>query len=453
MNFHLVQLYKVGEKLMMKQKLFWTNLNLKEWKLFPFAAVIILILGVPFFWENGASILRDGYFTGNDFATFYGASTQVFDNDQSPYGKTPSPLLEKEVGHQIWPFLYPPTSLLIIYPLSVCGDLQDAGQMMLILNLALMILGIILTYNTLSIPKDIRSGLALVLIAYSFNFYAFKSTIGHGQVNFIILIFILLFWIALKRQSPGIIVALPLALAIMFKIYPILLAFVLLWRKDWRTIIYLGIYLIIGLLLSLVFLPSYLWSDWISLASRSGSYGSSIAGLDNIEISNLCLNGTIHRFFDGIKDFRPIMEFSWLVVPLSYITAIITICLANISSYFIYKKRRQDEYLDFELSIYLLTIFLIAPISWEHHLVMVFPAIIVVMMDIFYRYRMQPIVTVILIIPLVLLAWCFPWDGVLNVGSNRALSIYDAKVGSVVLLLFYLVYNMISRSKSSIDTV
>jgi hypothetical protein len=82
---------------------------------------------------------------------------------------------------------------------------------------------------------------------------------------------------------------------------------------------------------------------------------------------------------------------------------------------------------------------------------MVFPAIIVAMRNAFLKFGTNPFSTMVILASIVVLAWCFPGDGVLSFGKNYAISMFDAKVAAAVLLYIYLTVNLCSKSNSGIN--
>jgi hypothetical protein len=121
-------------------------------------------------------------------------------------------------------------------------------------------------------------------------------------------------------------------------------------------------------------LPRELWGEWARNVAPTGGYG--------LRPFNLFLpvepwNHSINGFFLFVQD-RCQGAFGFplglITRPLTYIVAGAVGAATVGLSYLSRRKGAGDATLDLEVSLFLLMMFLVAPLSWEHHFVYVLPA-------------------------------------------------------------------------------
>jgi hypothetical protein len=112
-------------------------------------------------------------------------------------------------------------------------------------------------------------------------------------------------------------------------------------------------------------------------------YGHLPKGLVGFALkSNESINGLISRFFLNLNSNpNPGNQFA----AQSFTYAICAFMVIHKSS-----SLRQPDFLDDEFSILLLVMYLVAPFAWEHHLVFVLPAIILVILRTMKEKRIFP---------------------------------------------------------------
>jgi hypothetical protein len=80
-----------------------------------------------------------------------------------------------------------------------------------------------------------REWLALFFTVYLFLFQPIVQTLMAGQINLYVIVLLCLMWYALKRNASPVLSALPLALAVVLKTYPLLFLPILLLKGRWQT--------------------------------------------------------------------------------------------------------------------------------------------------------------------------------------------------------------------------
>jgi len=127
-------------------------------------------------------------------------------------------------------FWYPPQSILFFLPLGWL-DIHTANLFWAIFNLAFLVLDIFLLWKIFGKSRNIAN--LCTLSAMLFLLGATRSTITHGQTNFIVLFFVLLIWLNITKSRSGIWIAMGL---ITKPIVGIFLLFSLL-RRHWRVLL------------------------------------------------------------------------------------------------------------------------------------------------------------------------------------------------------------------------
>lgn len=305
-----------------------------------------------------------------DFPPLYCATKAVFDYGQTPYGPDAFAAQAMAIGRPIPPFIYPPPSLLVLFPLHYF-DYDTAKALMLVANhlCLLFATGFIL----LKLFPDVFArapaplSAALILI-YIFLFDPTVVTLHLGQVNLFLLVCICLTWEALRKERGALAVAIPLSIAIAIKTYPVLLLPVLVCSRRYKaaawTVALFGLYCAASYWL----MPQYIWHDWLTKVLPTG--GDAHAGPWNQNI-----RAFVARAFQPNEFSEPLLVWPQGVKPL---IALLTLGITAVTLWVGLRHWRapfRRENVDQLFSLFLLLIFLIAPVSWEHHFVYLLPSL------------------------------------------------------------------------------
>jgi len=257
-----------------------------------------------------------------DLPSFYAASISAFSFGDSPYD--PIKLQSLMGSIYTFPFVYPPPSLPLFFPLSLVSY-ETARQVVLIVNHAIILM---LAWTIPLLVLKARPSTDFFSIAvcpiFSFWFYPVMLTLGHGQINLLVLL-----WLGL-------------AAATSFAIFPL-----------------------------------SIWSDWVALVQPSSGYLKTPIGVFSTAIPiNININGFFARAFTPSGWSQPLTDNPALGRLLAYLTAGVVLATTATT---VWQSRAQPYALDRAILVSLPAMFLIAPFSWEHHVVYLLPCILAVL--------------------------------------------------------------------------
>lgn len=403
--------------------------------------LVFLFLYVPFLTTNGFQLTDK---QNIDLPSFYFASDVTFNQHESPYRDNAWQETQKQLQQTVFPYLYPPPSLLLFMPFSWFSYEWVKTASLIVNHLSLLLLMYLLLFRIFRLPwslkPDSRSEsqslqwlIMPVLVLYTLQFHPVAVTLGHGQINLVVMVQICLFWVWLREARTPALTAAPLALAIILKTYPAIFIPLLLVRRQYRIAAWTLGYSVALTLVSLVVLPNGIWSDWIRFVAPTGGYAEVPFHLFSPAMPwNQSINGFTARLFlhpDYALALNPVAA---RVVP--------TMLAGLIVGLLVWFGRRmnnrpQRRYVNEEIATVLLAIFLIAPLSWEHHLVFVLPAALLAVVHIF-RGRMSVYVAIPVGLAAGILAW--PLSFLFRIeGGGLASLLVSLKFYSTVALLIY----------------
>ncbi len=348
------------------------------------ATLLFLFLYPPFLVKHGFEMRDIRY---EDLPSFYGAARVTFTHRASPYTWEAQKQIARETDGPVFPYLYPPTSLPIFYPLA--GLSFDAAKdAMLVLNHLLSLGAIVLCFFFLkqvtgTNPSEL---VGAVCVLFCFLFDPIRSTIFHGQINLVVLCALLAFHLLLSkgRELPAMLF---LALAIVLKTYPAVLVLLLLAQRRYRAVISLGVVLLAWLVMSAALLPGVVWGDWFEYVLPFGGYGRTVEALCSpANIWNQNLNGFFVRLFMNGDSSNALFNCPVLARALTYLCSVVLLALSTWLCHRV-SKAHSDRFAGLEFALYLTVVFLISPLSWFHHLVFILPACFVVIHLSLTRYR------------------------------------------------------------------
>lgn len=309
-----------------------------------------------------------------DLPSFYAASARLFRYGESPYDLAGLRLFMAQDARYVYPFVYPPPSLLLFFPLSELSYAHARLAALLVNHLIFLALLWVIPVHLLRVRPE--HGLAFALcVVYLLTFHPVAVTLDHGQVNIMLLAFIVLFWL-FARRNYAFLAGFFLALAILLKTYPLLIIPFLLLAGRWRESAYALGWIGVATLISLMIIPAPIWHDWITTVLPGGGYTGNPPGLASAAIWNQSLNGIFSRAFTENRWSQPLWVDPGLARLLAYSAAVLA---AAVSAIAVWKSRFKSGSLDGVMLVALPLMYLVAPFSWEHHLVYLLPSILMLL--------------------------------------------------------------------------
>jgi hypothetical protein len=321
-----------------------------------------------------------------DFPTFYSAAQVVFEHGRSPYTidafrddvallGEPAPMTL--TGQLVPPFLYPPPSLLLFYPLT-WFSFRTAKLLLFIVNHASVLPILYLFCARITGPhfeKPLRHFATLLAIIYVLVSYPVLANFEYGQINLLVLLLLGATWYAVKRDAPPILIGLPLAAAVLLKTYPILLLPLLLLKKQYRAAIWVIGLLLLATAIGALLLPQEVWRDWLTNVVPTGGYLQHTFNLFSpAQSRNSSINGFVSRIFTEHQWSESLWPQPVIGRAVAYVLALGVMGTTLAVSFTTLRKQADAWTLDLNFCVYLLMINLVAPLTWESHLVFALPA-------------------------------------------------------------------------------
>ena len=310
-----------------------------------------------------------------DFPPLYSATKVVFDQHLSPYREHAFDEQALALGRPVPPYIYPPPSLLLFFPLHFV-DYDTAKALMLVVNHLCLLGAIAFLFGRLFREEFLHASsqlTAALVIIYVLLFDPAVVTLHLGQVNFLLLICLAFMWHALKRNGRPLAIAIPLTLAIVIKTYPALLVLPLLLRKRYRAAGWtIGLF-IVACAASYFLLPHAIWNDWIVNVLPTG------AGV-HPGPWNQNIRAFVGRAFMPNDFNQPLVAAPAVVKPLINLLSFGVVATTLWASVRCWRMPHSPRQIDILMSLYLFMIFLIAPVSWEHHFVYLLPSLVLVLL-------------------------------------------------------------------------
>ena len=323
-----------------------------------------------------------------DFPSYYYGAKLAFELHTSPYTSAGWNIAENEYKNEageetLFPFLYPPPSLLF-FKIFTLFEYESAKLLLLGMNHIMALAFIpLFFFNILKLrPHNL---LPIAGVYYFYNFFPLILTIYTGQVNLLILILICFTWLGISKKWHPFAIALPLAFGIILKLYPVLFFVILFLRKEYRVILYTIVILIGVAVISIPFLPYGTWGDWIGNVATKG-YLQDVQGVVTGKPGNQSINAWLIRTLFGLNiRFAPLFTPPNWAIRISPYLACGLVGLISLAATWLSTQNKNEGSLHLQFSVWLLAMFMIAPISWDHHLVLILPAIYIAFHEAFKR--------------------------------------------------------------------
>ena len=309
-----------------------------------------------------------------DLPSFYTASIATFKLNLSPYAPE---TLNQLMDQKVFSYVYPPQSLLLFYPLSFVSYAQ-AQLLMLALNHVLFLLVAFMTIRVLNLSLRKDNWKIALLVGYLLVFKPITTTLWVGQVSLIVVALLLAFWMFARGNRPGLAGAM-LALVIVLKAYPVLLLpFLLISRRYRETLATLG-WLAVITAVAAVVIPASTWADWFFNVVPQGGYGRVPADLFSPAMQwNQSMASFLARMFISYGRTQALFPNAGGIHTAKILAYFASATLGLISLGVVFKARNRspEAMLRHTMMIGLPLIYLVAPISWEHHAVHLIPALV-----------------------------------------------------------------------------
>lgn len=254
------------------------------------------------------------------------------------------------------PCSYPPTALMLFHLLPFLPFAWSQVIWTLLSILALILSAILLSRNFRQ---------ALLFLAFSFLAFPVKYNLGMGQINLLLLLFITLnfyFWQKRKDFLSGLF----LSLSLMLKLTPVLLVLFFLLRKKFRLVLSSFLFSFFGLGLSFLLLGKELFSSYFLKALPDY-----LNIIENNFYYNQSLLGSLGRLFES-----------------SRITLVVFLFLSGVFLFLSFWKSSKDNKVAW--SSVLTANILLSGFSWQHHLVILLPAMVITAQKLVKKRRKWP---------------------------------------------------------------
>lgn len=287
-------------------------------------AFILFVLGL-------ISLLRTLILLWNsylpDFDVYYRSTILAF-NGGNPYNNT-----EFSMN-----FIYPPQSLLILFPISLL-TFPLASKVWVILSILFSLGALLILYKLIPANNFIKS---IVFLGYMISF-PYKFTLGMGQINNLVLFLICISLYFLIKNN-DFYSSIGLTFAIILKAFPILYFYGLIYKK-WKVIILTTLFIASLYIASLFIIKSEIINSYITQVLPS-LLGNSPGGI--------YYNQSLTSFFSRLD----IPAFFLLPIRLFFI----------FTSFYMILKKKHD--LIFSFAVITTLILIVNSFSWQHHFVL-----------------------------------------------------------------------------------
>lgn len=333
---------------------------------------LVIFAYVPFLVAHGIECWSQ---PAIDFPPLYFATKTTFDLHHSPYGEHAFDEQSRALGRAVPPYIYPPPSLLLFFPFHLF-DYDTAKALMLAVNHLCLLAAIALLFRKLFREDFARAPsqlIATLVLIYILLFDPTVVTLHLGQVNLLLLVCLTMMWNALRRNGNALAIAIPLTLAIVIKTYPALLVGLLVLRRRSQAAAWTVLFFGLACAASYLILPHGIWQDWVLNVLPAGDGAHPGPWNQNIR-------AFVARAFMPNSFSEPLVAAPLLVKPLIYFLSLIVVVSTVGASLRCWRLPHSMRQIDLQMSLYLFMIFLIAPVSWEHHFVYLLPSLVLVLL-------------------------------------------------------------------------
>ena len=291
-----------------------------------------------------------------DFSHYY-VSALAMRHGIDPYTTDLKPLatsLRLDVG-EMNIGTYPPTFILCFEPLTWLSPLP-AYWLWIAMNIVFLATALYLLLDRLPKDTDLRLallGLAILYAPITYNFY-------YAQTQILILLLLILFmrWLGSGRHA---LAGFMLALAALLKVFPAILIGYLLLRRQGKAIVYVGLGLIVGGVVTLTLVGVELSLHFFQvLPFLTSPYWLSSS-------DNVALDAMVSRlFWFSANSDGPGVEF---VRRAAVVTAELAVMALTVRAT-LGSSRLSDNSDEHVIALWIVTAILLSPTAWIHYLVL-----------------------------------------------------------------------------------
>lgn len=297
-----------------------------------------------------------------DFPSFFMAADSAFNQALSPYASTTREAYQDALGILVLPFLYPPYALPALYPFSLLD--YPSGVVVALAANTVAAAALFRLLHRMFLAEIKSPAWYWPAIFVLFICSSVRETVFVGQVNLIAVLALLWAWQMLRGGSARTMLAgLLIGAAIVTKTYFALLVVLFVLRLEWRPIVGAAASVIAFTSLAAILVPSSLWVEWLADVAPSGRYGMTpFPEFPSLLSGNQSINSALIRTVGAGETAGMLC----LIVSGGLLVATILL---------LWRRRGVPAavYFDAALPLMLVTIYLVAPLSWMHHLLFVVP--------------------------------------------------------------------------------
>lgn len=340
---------------------------------------VLILAAVWYGWNHfGDGEMGRNPFWGIDLRSFWCGAVAVYEHGRPPYDReylqTFFPSGEK--NDFVFPFLYPPPALLLFRPLSWLPFPQACLAVGAVNELCAFFLMWFIPARLLGASWRREPLVYAATTAFLCVSHPLLQTILHGQVNLLVATLLLVAWDFLRRDRSWP-TAVCLALATMLKVFPVL-AIPFLFAAGKRKVCLQTVCLLAAsAVVSWIALPAGTWEGWWTHAVPLKPFESPLGTFSANVPNNESLHGwCLWYLVKGPRNGETLVDSPFLARAATGLLC--GLCLGA-GLWAVRRRATQSPQhaIDWAMTIFSLTMFLVSPISWAHHLVTAYGAILV----------------------------------------------------------------------------
>jgi len=307
-----------------------------------------------------------------DLPSFYYGAAHSFAGE-SPYDPELLRSHNTEIQQFVFPYFHPPASTPLFYPLARVGYAR-AEWLMLVVNY-LCVVGLVVVLLRLLRLRGAPFFVAVLVGCYLVSAFPVRNTLMHGQLNLVAALLLCIAWWAGGDTRGDLVAGLALAVAVLLKQSPIVLLFLFVALGRWRVVVSCAATLLVAIVTSLVLLPAELWAIWFREVAPTLGYGRTPLGLfEPASPYNQSLPAFFARLTQPGKWGSGWFSHPSLTAPLSWVACGVVLAASFLIVLYLRRQRPgSPATLDLGFALFLCAAFLTAPLSWQHHLVLILP--------------------------------------------------------------------------------